>query len=101
VKPIQHRHTAAVKNALEKFISHIPLDGWNYYSENDGVKIYTKECVGSSTPVLRGDGVIPGGFTTYDILSVIRNLDVRAMCKSNFSFFLETKKKFICLFTFF
>jgi hypothetical protein len=82
-KPVQHRHTASVQRALETFKSHLPLDGWSFYSENKNVKIYMKECDGKSTPIMRGDIVI-SGFTTYDILSVIKNLDTRKLWDERF-----------------
>uniref|UniRef100_U9TNC5 START domain-containing protein n=1 Tax=Rhizophagus irregularis (strain DAOM 181602 / DAOM 197198 / MUCL 43194) TaxID=747089 RepID=U9TNC5_RHIID len=75
----QHRHTESVQKAFEMFKSHLPMDDWNLYSEDKGLKIYMKEFVGKSTPIMRGDGVISGGFTTYDILSVIKNLDMRKL----------------------
>ncbi|RIA92501.1 hypothetical protein C1645_765000 [Glomus cerebriforme] len=78
-KPMQHRHTEAVRKAFETFKSHVPMDGWKLYSENDYLKIYTKETDGKSTPILRGDGVISGGFSTFDILSIIKNLDMRKL----------------------
>jgi hypothetical protein len=81
VKLTQHRHTASVQKAFETFKSHLPIDDWNLYSEDKGLKIYMKEFAGKSTPIMRGDGVISGGFTTYDILSVIKNLDMRKLCK--------------------
>ncbi|PKC66456.1 Bet v1-like protein [Rhizophagus irregularis] len=78
-KMTQHRHTESVQKAFEMFKSHLPMDDWNLYSEDKGLKIYMKEFVGKSTPIMRGDGVISGGFTTYDILSVIKNLDMRKL----------------------
>ncbi|CAI2184744.1 8341_t:CDS:2, partial [Funneliformis geosporum] len=78
-KPIQHRHTVPIQRALDIFNSHLPLNGWNFNSENKTVKIYAKEHAGKSTPIMRGDSVISGGFTTYDILCVIINLDTRKL----------------------
>jgi hypothetical protein len=80
-KPIQHSHTASVQRALEIFKSYLSSDGWDFYSESRGVKIYMKEVPGKSTPILRGEAVIFGGFTTYDILSVVKNLDTRKLCE--------------------
>jgi len=99
-KPIQHRHTESIRKALEKFKSHVPLDGWEYYSENNGVKIHVKTYTGNSTPMMRGDAVISGGFTTYDILSVIINLDTRKLCKLTFLFIIEKIFYFIKNFLF-
>uniref|UniRef100_A0A1D1ZJI2 StAR-related lipid transfer protein 5 n=1 Tax=Anthurium amnicola TaxID=1678845 RepID=A0A1D1ZJI2_9ARAE len=78
-KPIRHRHTESVKKAFETFKSHLPMDNWNISSEDNGLKIYVKEFPGKSTPIMRGDGVISGGFTIYDILSLIKNLDMRKL----------------------
>jgi hypothetical protein len=79
--PVNHQHTDAVNAAVTTFKDNIKsLEGWNFYSENKGVKIYTKD-VGRSTPIIRGDYTLFGSYTADDLLSVIKNLDLRKLCK--------------------
>ncbi|GBB84581.1 hypothetical protein RclHR1_11150006 [Rhizophagus clarus] len=75
---IKHKHTDAVNAAVKIFKDNIKdLEGWKFYSENKGVKVYTKDVAGRSTPIIRGDYTITGGYTAEDLLSVIKNLDLR------------------------
>jgi hypothetical protein len=98
--PVQHRHTASLERALESFRSHIPLDGWNFHSEVKGIKIYMKEA-GKSTPIMRGHGVIAGGFTTYDILSVIKSLKLCTFISFFYLFLFLLKNSFLLAFSLF
>jgi len=76
--PTRHQHSDAVNAAVKSFKDNIKtFEGWNFYSENKGVKIYTKDITGRSTPMFRGDYTLIGSFTTEDFLSVIKNLDLR------------------------
>ncbi|CAJ0825364.1 5140_t:CDS:10 [Entrophospora sp. SA101] len=75
-----HRHTNALKKALDKFKSESSsLQGWNLYSENKGFKIYMKDVVGKSTPLIRGEMAITGGYTAEDVYAIAYSLDMKKL----------------------
>lgn len=75
-----HRHTNALKKALDKFKSESSsLEGWSLYSENKGFKIYMKDVVGKSTPLIRGEMAITGGYTAEDVYAIAYSLDMKKL----------------------
>nr|CAG8596285.1 14438_t:CDS:2 [Entrophospora candida] len=75
-----HRHSNALKKALDKFKSESSsLQGWNLYSENKGFKIYMKDVVGKSTPLIRGEMAITGGYTAEDVYAIAYSLDMKKL----------------------
>ncbi|CAG8624890.1 10874_t:CDS:2, partial [Gigaspora rosea] len=77
-KPVKsHNYYNEAQKALELFkLLANDLNGWNFYAESKGVKIYQKDS-GKPMPYLRGDAVIYGEFHPADILSYIITLDSR------------------------
>ncbi|CAG8705341.1 5206_t:CDS:2, partial [Ambispora leptoticha] len=70
--PIKHRHSDLVHKALTTLKKYgESLDGWEFYSENKGVKIYMKEVPGKTMPIMRGEATITGGWTVDDLLATI------------------------------
>ncbi|KAJ3333809.1 hypothetical protein HDU76_003286 [Blyttiomyces sp. JEL0837] len=73
-----HRHTAAADRAMELLLSMEKLDGrWDSQGEKSGVRIHTMVVEGVALPIVRGDGVIEGGFTLQEAYGVIRNSHCR------------------------
>ncbi|RIA88477.1 hypothetical protein C1645_684075, partial [Glomus cerebriforme] len=73
-------YTDDVNRAVEVFKDNAKdLKGWNFYADNKGVKVYTKDITGRSTPMIRGDYTLSGGYTADDFLSVIKNMSLRKL----------------------
>ncbi|KAI8850706.1 hypothetical protein BC829DRAFT_388686 [Chytridium lagenaria] len=72
-----HRHTQAGDRALKLLLDLEPLDGWDFQQEKNGVKIHTRPVEGVSIPIVRGDGLIEGDWTTQEVFSVIRSSNCR------------------------
>lgn len=54
-----NRHAKTVREGLEHFKSLADsLEGWEFSSEKDGVKLYTKDVPGNPLPMVRGDAVL-------------------------------------------
>ncbi|CAJ0747444.1 24734_t:CDS:2, partial [Entrophospora sp. SA101] len=80
-----HRHSETLRAAIDNFKSQArSLDGWNFYSNDKGVKIYTKDVGGKSIPMIRGESRISGGFTVEDILSIINSVEMRKIWDERF-----------------
>ncbi|CAG8628524.1 6068_t:CDS:2, partial [Racocetra persica] len=76
-------HNSAIK-ALSKLKTLAnDLNGWEFHTEERGVKIYVKEGISNTLPMTRGDAKIVGKYTADDILSVISELEMRKICKLN------------------
>nr|CAG8532966.1 9936_t:CDS:10 [Entrophospora candida] len=80
-----HRHSETLRAAMDNFKSQArSLDGWNFYSNDKGVKIYSKDVGGKSIPMIRGESRISGGFTVEDILSIINSVEMRKIWDERF-----------------
>ncbi|CAG8452652.1 4631_t:CDS:2 [Funneliformis mosseae] len=74
----KHRYKNVITKAIAQFKENVnSMDGWLFYNESKGVKIYTKDVEGRSFPIIRGDYTLSGGFTAFDCLSVLKNLSLR------------------------
>ncbi|KAI8581132.1 hypothetical protein K450DRAFT_279235 [Umbelopsis ramanniana AG] len=56
-----NRHAEASRKTLA-YLKELSdsLDGWDFKSENNGVKLYSKTVKGQPLPVVRGDAILPG-----------------------------------------
>ena len=53
-----NRHAKKTRDQLAYFKTlSETLDGWNFSSEQEGVKLYTKDIPGNPLPIVRGDTV--------------------------------------------
>ncbi|CAG8585470.1 7758_t:CDS:2 [Acaulospora morrowiae] len=85
LRKITHRHTESANRAVAKikFLTS-NYDGWNLYTDNQGVKIFMRDVPDKSTPQVRGETIISDGFTPEDILSVIVSMDMRKLWDDRF-----------------
>nr|CAG8435196.1 5470_t:CDS:2 [Entrophospora candida] len=80
-----HRHSKTLRAAMKSFKSQAKsLSGWELHSDNNGLKIYTKNADGKHTPIMRGGLRITGGFTAEDILSIISDIEMRKVWDERF-----------------
>ncbi|KAJ3104729.1 hypothetical protein HDU97_008908 [Phlyctochytrium planicorne] len=77
VKHRSHRHTQAGDRALNLLFALESLEGWEFQQERSGIKIHTRPVDGLSIPIVRGDGLIDGDWTTQEVFSVIRSSNCR------------------------
>ena len=85
--PRSHRHTGASDKALAYLKSVSDINAWSFMSTSaSGVKISTKAVEGVAMPMVRGDGIIKG-WTVLEVLSVIKSLVARPICKFSFFYF--------------
>ncbi|CAJ0835834.1 2370_t:CDS:2, partial [Entrophospora sp. SA101] len=80
-----HRHSKTLRAAMKSFKSQAKsLSGWELHSDNNGLKIYTKNADGKPTLIMRGELRITGGFTAEDILSIISDIEMRKVWDERF-----------------
>ncbi|KAG0173704.1 hypothetical protein DFQ28_008297 [Apophysomyces sp. BC1034] len=67
-----NRHAAHNRQALEQFKTlAASLDGWDFSTERDGVKLYSKTVPGATIPIVRGDIIFKTtDYTVKDVASV-------------------------------
>lgn len=54
-----NRHAKTTREGLERFKPLADsLDGWQFSSETEGVKLYTRDVPGNPLPMVRGDTVL-------------------------------------------
>ncbi|CAG8514083.1 18432_t:CDS:2 [Dentiscutata erythropus] len=79
------RHKGSANNVLSKLKTLASnLDGWEFYKEEQGVDIYTREGITNSIPMTRGDIKITGRHKPEDILSIISELEMRKLWDDRF-----------------
>jgi hypothetical protein len=73
-------HNQVAREALNKLKELAGgLDGWNFATEKDGVKLYSQ---GTGVPLVRGDTTFEGHtYTPQQILAVASSPGVRKYCK--------------------
>ncbi|CAI2168483.1 3292_t:CDS:2 [Funneliformis geosporum] len=81
----KHRYKNVINKAVTQFKENVnSMDGWQFYSESKGVKIYTKDIEGRTFPIIRGDYTLSGGFTANDCLAILKNLSLRKLWDDRF-----------------
>jgi hypothetical protein len=78
-----NRHAEASRKALA-YLKELTgsLDGWNFKSENNGVKLYSKTIPGQALPIVRGDAILPGNqYTPAQVASAATSPGSRKACK--------------------
>ncbi|CAG8472636.1 11472_t:CDS:10 [Dentiscutata heterogama] len=79
------RHKGSANNVLYKLKTLASnLDGWEFYKEEQGIDIYTREGITNSMPMTRGDIKITGRHKPEDILSIISELEMRKLWDDRF-----------------
>lgn len=84
--PLPHRHSEKARKALAMFkvLAASPEDRWRVVT-NDGVfKTYSRVISGAGLPMLRGEGVIAGGWTVEQINAVIESAGCRQIWDERF-----------------
>ncbi|KAJ3358825.1 hypothetical protein HDU91_005102 [Kappamyces sp. JEL0680] len=73
MRPPEHR-ISSINQAVCLFKRVLPLsEGWTTSQEKEGVSISSLAVPGLDLPFVRGDGLISGGFTVEEVLSVVQN----------------------------
>ncbi|KAI9283620.1 hypothetical protein BC943DRAFT_294869 [Umbelopsis sp. AD052] len=61
------------------------LDGWDFKSENNGVKLYSKTVAGQPLPIVRGDAILPGNeYTPAQVASAATTPGSRKIWDDNY-----------------
>jgi hypothetical protein len=88
--PSRHRHAEKSDAALQLLLALFsddpdqPDSHWRAAGERSGVRISTHDTLMGSAgtlPVVRGDGIIDGGFAPREVIAVITSLGARKQCK--------------------
>lgn len=79
-----HRHPAKRTDSMKalKQLSS-SLDGWTSKGEKANVKMYIRMQSSGQQPLLRGDGIIEGGWTAEQLCSVVHCFGARKICETN------------------
>lgn len=77
--PLPHRHSEKARKALAMFkvLAASPEDRWRAVSSDGAFKTYSRVISGAGLPMLRGEGVITGGWTVEQINAVIESSGCR------------------------
>ncbi|KAG0233079.1 hypothetical protein BGW41_001647 [Actinomortierella wolfii] len=83
---LPHRHSETARKALAMFkvLASSPEDRWRQLSNEDGFKSYSRIISGAGLPMLRGEGVITGGWTVEQINAVIESAGCRQIWDDRF-----------------
>ncbi|KAF9331877.1 hypothetical protein BG006_005251 [Podila minutissima] len=83
---VPHRHSETARKALAMFkvLASSPEDRWRAVSNDDGFKSYSRVISGAGLPMLRGEGVITGGWTVEQINAVIESAGCRNIWDERF-----------------
>ncbi|KAF9428121.1 hypothetical protein BGZ94_003329 [Podila epigama] len=84
VMPHRHSETARKALAMFKVLSSSPEDRWRAVSNENGFKSYSRVISGAGLPMLRGEGVITGGWTVEQINAVIESAGCRQVWDERF-----------------
>lgn len=78
-----NRHAETTRKALT-YLKELTgsLDGWDFASESNGVKLYRKTVDGQTLPIVRGDTILPGKeYTLSQVAAVATSPGSRKVCK--------------------
>ncbi|KAG0085860.1 hypothetical protein BGZ92_008647, partial [Podila epicladia] len=83
---VPHRHSETARKALAMFkvLASSPEDRWRAVSNDGGFKSYSRVISGAGLPMLRGEGVITGGWTVEQINAVIESAGCRNIWDERF-----------------
>ncbi|GJJ73715.1 hypothetical protein EMPS_06073 [Entomortierella parvispora] len=84
--PLPHRHSETARKALAMFkvLASSPEDRWRAVSTEGTFKCYSRIISGAGLPMLRGEGVITGGWTVEQINAVIESSGCRQIWDERF-----------------
>ncbi|KAF9579331.1 hypothetical protein BGW38_004456 [Lunasporangiospora selenospora] len=83
---VPHRHSETVRKALAMFkvLASSPEDRWRAVSNEGGFKSYSRIISGAGLPMMRGEGIISGGWTVEQINAVIESAGCRQVWDERF-----------------
>ncbi|KAF9983499.1 hypothetical protein BGZ65_001732 [Modicella reniformis] len=83
---LPHRHSEKARKALAMFkvLAASPEDRWRAVSSDGAFKTYSRVISGAGLPMLRGEGVITGGWTVEQINAVIESTGCRQIWDERF-----------------
>ncbi|KAG0011930.1 hypothetical protein BGZ80_000325, partial [Entomortierella chlamydospora] len=83
---LPHRHSETARKALAMFkvLASSPEDRWRAVSSDGPFKSYSRVISGAGLPMLRGEGVITGGWTVEQINAVIESSGCRQIWDERF-----------------
>ncbi|KAF9437725.1 hypothetical protein BGZ76_011434 [Entomortierella beljakovae] len=83
---LPHRHSETARKALAMFkvLASSPEDRWRAVSSEGPFKSYSRVISGAGLPMLRGEGVITGGWTVEQINAVIESSGCRQIWDERF-----------------
>ncbi|KAF9967153.1 hypothetical protein BGZ70_010612 [Mortierella alpina] len=83
---LPHRHSETARKALAMFkvLASSPEDRWRAVSSDGVFKSYSRVISGAGLPMLRGEGVITGGWTVEQINAVIESSGCREIWDERF-----------------
>ncbi|KAG0307417.1 hypothetical protein BGZ98_000311 [Dissophora globulifera] len=83
---LPHRHSETARKALAMFkvLASSPEDRWRSVSSDGTFKSYSRVISGAGLPMLRGEGVITGGWTVEQINAVIESSGCRQVWDERF-----------------
>ncbi|KAF9374909.1 hypothetical protein CPC16_001008, partial [Podila verticillata] len=83
---VPHRHSETARKALAMFkvLASSPEDRWRAVSNDGGFKSYSRVISGAGLPMLRGEGVITGGWTVEQVNAVIESAGCRQFWDERF-----------------
>ncbi|KAF9199599.1 hypothetical protein BGZ49_010253 [Haplosporangium sp. Z 27] len=82
--PNRHSETARKALAMFKVLASSPEDRWRAVSSDGPFKSYSRVISGAGLPMLRGEGVITGGWTVEQINAVIESSGCRQIWDERF-----------------
>ncbi|KAF9107072.1 hypothetical protein BGX27_008880, partial [Mortierella sp. AM989] len=84
--PVPHRHSETARKALAMFkvLASSPEDRWRAVTNDGAFKSYSRVISGAGLPMLRGEGVITGGWTVEQINAVIESSGCRQIWDERF-----------------
>ncbi|ORZ01927.1 hypothetical protein BCR41DRAFT_209090 [Lobosporangium transversale] len=84
--PLPHRHSETARKALAMFkvLASSPEDRWRTVSNDGTFKNYSRVINGAGLPMLRGEGVISGGWSVEQINAVIESAGCRLFWDERF-----------------
>jgi hypothetical protein len=87
----RHRHAEKSDAALRQLLALFaddpdsPDTQWRSAGERGGTRISiyndSPPCTGGLLPIVRGDGILDGGFAPREVIAVINSLGARKLCK--------------------
>ncbi|KAI7817668.1 hypothetical protein BC939DRAFT_317972 [Gamsiella multidivaricata] len=83
---LPHRHSETARKALAMFkvLAASPEDRWRVVSSDGTFKSYSRIISGAGLPMLRGEGIISGGWTVEQINAVIESAGCRQIWDERF-----------------